>query len=306
LPAGHPSNITTPLLGAVRTGVVGIFRSRAYRRGGAGLALFNFVFWGFGFLRMGTTGFTAQRGRRRHERARATFLRSLMRPAHRACSRVLQVRSISRLAFSCKAAPRLKDYPARIRRADLERAGGSGQLRHSRLVLGTGAHGLAAGLRFALTESTSSWRSHIVLFSAGHSGRAAATLTSEILTFLGGLALVSACCRRRDAPSLRSPSILRLLGSTATSCATLCLSRLRRLHPGRRQPGRHRLRRQFILMNLLTMSALASTVSPWRGRSWWAAPGARDRAGFARDPGFTIGGASAILGRGVFPFCRHQ
>ncbi len=55
------SNITTPLLGAVDTGVVGHLPDPALIGGVAlGSLIFNFVFWGFGFLRMGTTGLTAQ------------------------------------------------------------------------------------------------------------------------------------------------------------------------------------------------------------------------------------------------------
>ena len=55
------SNISTPLLGAVDTAVVGHLPDPAYIGGVAvGAVIFNFLFWGFGFLRMGTTGFTAQ------------------------------------------------------------------------------------------------------------------------------------------------------------------------------------------------------------------------------------------------------
>ena len=55
------SNVSTPLLGAVDTAVMGHLPDPAYIGGVAiGAMLFNFLFWGFGFLRMGTTGFTAQ------------------------------------------------------------------------------------------------------------------------------------------------------------------------------------------------------------------------------------------------------
>src|SRR5260221_7115389 len=74
------SNITTPLLGAVDTGVVGHLPDPALIGGVAlGSLIFNFVFWGFGFLRMGTTGFAAQAlGAGDQGEVRATFLRSLM------------------------------------------------------------------------------------------------------------------------------------------------------------------------------------------------------------------------------------
>src|SRR5215475_4779888 len=74
------SNVTTPLLGAVDTGVVGHLADPALIGGVAlGSLIFNFIFWGFGFLRMGTTGFTAQaRGADDRNELRAVFLRSLM------------------------------------------------------------------------------------------------------------------------------------------------------------------------------------------------------------------------------------
>src|SRR3954462_4602135 len=55
------SNVSTPLLGMVDTAVMGRTPDPAYIGAVAlGSLVFNFVFWGFGFLRMGTTGLTAQ------------------------------------------------------------------------------------------------------------------------------------------------------------------------------------------------------------------------------------------------------
>ena len=65
------SNLSTPLLGAVDTAVVGHLPDPAYIGGVAvGAIIFDFLYWGFGFLRMGTTGFTAP-GLRRRRRRRA-------------------------------------------------------------------------------------------------------------------------------------------------------------------------------------------------------------------------------------------
>ncbi len=51
------SNLSTPLLGAVDTAVVGRLPDAAYIGGVAvGAIVFNFLYWGFGFLRMATTG----------------------------------------------------------------------------------------------------------------------------------------------------------------------------------------------------------------------------------------------------------
>ncbi|MFH5831429.1 MATE family efflux transporter [Halalkalibaculum sp. DA3122] len=55
------SNLSVPLLGVVDTALVGhldeVYYLGAIAVGGM---IFNFLFWGFGFLRMGTTGLTAQ------------------------------------------------------------------------------------------------------------------------------------------------------------------------------------------------------------------------------------------------------
>ncbi len=59
------ANISIPLLGLVDTAVLGHLESEKYLGAIAlGGMIFNFIFWGFSFLKMGTTGFTAQaRGR---------------------------------------------------------------------------------------------------------------------------------------------------------------------------------------------------------------------------------------------------
>ncbi|MDH5358028.1 MAG: MATE family efflux transporter [Gammaproteobacteria bacterium] len=55
------ANISTPLLGMVDTAVVGHLESAHYLGSVAiGTLIFSFLFWGFGFLRMATTGLTAQ------------------------------------------------------------------------------------------------------------------------------------------------------------------------------------------------------------------------------------------------------
>ena len=55
------SNSSVPLLGAVDTAVVGHLPDPHYIGSVAiGAMIFSFLYWGFGFLRMGTTGFIAQ------------------------------------------------------------------------------------------------------------------------------------------------------------------------------------------------------------------------------------------------------
>lgn len=55
------SNVSIPLLGMVDTALMGRMESEHYIGAVAlGSLIFNFIYWGFGFLRMGTTGLTAQ------------------------------------------------------------------------------------------------------------------------------------------------------------------------------------------------------------------------------------------------------
>lgn len=72
------TNITVPLLGLVDTAIVGHMGDAAYIGAIAvGSMIFNLVYWVFGFLRMGTSGMTAQaRGRRDMSEAARLLMRS--------------------------------------------------------------------------------------------------------------------------------------------------------------------------------------------------------------------------------------
>jgi len=64
------ANLSTPLLGMVDTAVVGHLNSPIYLGAVAlGAMLFTFLFWGFGFLRMVTTGLTSQANSRDNNHA---------------------------------------------------------------------------------------------------------------------------------------------------------------------------------------------------------------------------------------------
>jgi len=54
------SNISVPLLSSVDTALMGQFSALHIGAVGVGSMIFNFIYWNFGFLRMGTTGITAQ------------------------------------------------------------------------------------------------------------------------------------------------------------------------------------------------------------------------------------------------------
>ncbi|WP_419740025.1 MATE family efflux transporter [Ruegeria sp.] len=74
------SNATVPILGAVDTGVVGQMGAAApIGAVGMGAVILSAIYWIFGFLRMGTTGLTAQaRGAGETAEMRALLIRGLM------------------------------------------------------------------------------------------------------------------------------------------------------------------------------------------------------------------------------------
>lgn len=74
------ANAAVPLLGLSDTAVIGNLGSLADLGAIAfGSVIFSFVYWGFGFLRMGTTGFVAQAlGSGQETELRAAFLRALI------------------------------------------------------------------------------------------------------------------------------------------------------------------------------------------------------------------------------------
>ncbi|MEX0845616.1 MAG: MATE family efflux transporter [Balneolaceae bacterium] len=74
------SNLSVPLLGAVDTAVVGRLEHVYYLGAIAvGSIIFDFIFWGFGFLRMGTTGMVAQAyGAQEERKTRIILIRVLL------------------------------------------------------------------------------------------------------------------------------------------------------------------------------------------------------------------------------------
>jgi MATE family multidrug resistance protein len=74
------ANVTTPIIGLVDTAVLGQLGDPHYIGGVAlGAMLFNLLFWAFSFLRMGTTGLTAQaEGGGNIQEVGATLMRALL------------------------------------------------------------------------------------------------------------------------------------------------------------------------------------------------------------------------------------
>lgn len=72
------TNITVPLLGMVDTAIVGHLSEQHIGAIAIGTQIFNLIYWNFGFLRMGTSGFTAQAyGARRLDEAVRVFIRAI-------------------------------------------------------------------------------------------------------------------------------------------------------------------------------------------------------------------------------------
>ena len=95
------ANISIPLLGMVDTAVIGHLDSAHYL-GGVAIAslIFNFLFWGFGFLRMATTGLTAQAQGQNNNRLSVKILQhSLLLAGVIAISILLLQSPISYIAF---------------------------------------------------------------------------------------------------------------------------------------------------------------------------------------------------------------
>jgi MATE family multidrug resistance protein len=96
------SNISTPLLGITDTAVIGNLGDPALIGAIAvGGMIFSFLYWGFGFLRMGTTGLVAQAlGAGDYTEARAAFYRALLIGSSIGLTLLILKSPIMQLAFS--------------------------------------------------------------------------------------------------------------------------------------------------------------------------------------------------------------
>lgn len=96
------SNISTPLLGLVDTAVIGHLESAQYLAAVAlGGIVFNFIYWGFGFLRMSTTGLCAQAlGSEQATEIKAVLFRALCLASIIAGLLLLLQKPLAELAFT--------------------------------------------------------------------------------------------------------------------------------------------------------------------------------------------------------------
>lgn len=107
------SNLSVPLLGAVDTAVVGRLEHVYYLGAIAvGSIIFDFIFWGFGFLRMGTTGMTAQAyGAQDERKTRIILFRVLLvAVASSAFILLIQYPLIDVSLYLVNASPEVEEY----------------------------------------------------------------------------------------------------------------------------------------------------------------------------------------------------
>ncbi len=99
------SNVTVPLVGLVDTAMLGHLPDISFLAGVAlGAVIFDYAYWSFGFLRMGTTGVTAQAvGRDDHAEVWQILYRSLLVALAIAALLLISQRLIAYLGFSVLA-----------------------------------------------------------------------------------------------------------------------------------------------------------------------------------------------------------
>ena len=94
------TNITVPLLGMVDMAIVGRLSTDHIGAIAIGTQIFNLIYWNFGFLRMGTSGFTAQAyGARDYDEALRILVRAISIAVAVAVALILLQRPVSRLSL---------------------------------------------------------------------------------------------------------------------------------------------------------------------------------------------------------------
>lgn len=94
------TNITVPLLGMVDMAIVGHLSSSHIGAITIGTSIFNLIYWNFGFLRMGTSGYTAQAyGAQKWDEAMRTLVRAAVLALAIALSLIVLQWPISKLAL---------------------------------------------------------------------------------------------------------------------------------------------------------------------------------------------------------------
>jgi MATE family multidrug resistance protein len=196
------AHLSTPLLGFVDAAVIGRL-GQAHLLGAiaAAAVIFDFIFWGFGFLRMGTASLAAQStGRGDVMESRAVLLRALIMAIVLGLILIILRAPIASIGFSLlqASAPVTESarsyYDVRIWSAPFALAN------YALLgaFIGRGKTGLALGLQVLVNLSNMIFNIALVYgLSMGVRGSALGTLCAEILAVIGGLLALSAIDQSR-------------------------------------------------------------------------------------------------------------
>ncbi|RIA47397.1 MATE family multidrug resistance protein [Dichotomicrobium thermohalophilum] len=188
------SNVTTPLIGAVDTAVIGqLGAAHLIGAVAVGATIFTFFYWAFGFLRMGTTGLTAQAsGAERNREVLATLYRALLVAGTAGVAIIMLQWPIAEAAFALMGASPDVDEAARTYFA-IRIWSAPAALANYALVgwfIGLGRAGMAFRLQLLLNLTNIALDALFVLaFGWGVAGVAAGTLIAETGAALVGLAV---------------------------------------------------------------------------------------------------------------------
>jgi len=291
------ANVTVPLLGAVDTAVVGHL-DEAYYLGAVavGALIFSYIYWGFGFLRMGTTGLTAQAlGAENAGEVKAILFRALLLAGGIGASVILLQAPIVGLAFALIGASAEVEHYAGIY-FDI-RIWGAPAVLANFVLLGW----FLGNQNVRATVFLQIWLNlvNIVLdlvfvlgFGLGVAGVAVATLIAEYSTLVVGALLLRREWRRLDPDGTAPTPVARLLDPDRLKelvvvnidifIRTLCLlTGFSWFTATGAAQGDVVLAANAVLMNFMTISAhaldgFAHAIEALVGRY----KGRRDRAGF--------------------------
>ncbi|MEZ5739381.1 MAG: MATE family efflux transporter [Burkholderiaceae bacterium] len=205
------SNLSVPLVGLVDTAVMGRLPDPAYLGAVAlGATIFSFLYWGFGFLRMGTTGLIAQAaGRRDGAAVRQLVLNNLALAGALAAIVLLMQWPLGRLAAALLPADpviesamldyyRIRVWSAPAVLANYVLMG---------VFIGLQRTGLALAVQLLLNLTNAALSVLFVIgMGAGIAGVAAASLIAEYLAI--GAALMLLPLALRSLPGRWQPSVL--------------------------------------------------------------------------------------------------
>jgi multidrug resistance protein, MATE family len=194
------AHLSTPLLGFVDAAVIGRL-GQAHLLGAiaAAAVVFDFIFWGFGFLRMGTASLTAQSiGRGDVMEGHAVLLRALMLSIVLGLTLIVLQVPIASIGFGLLNASAPVTEAARSY-YDIRIWSAPFALANYALVgafIGRGKTGLALGWEILVNLSNMIFNVALVYgLSMGVRGSALGTLCAEILGVIGGLLALSAIDR---------------------------------------------------------------------------------------------------------------